>query len=210
MKFLNFNRVLCLAPHPDDAEYSMAGVVLKYLDTYFDILCLTEGGYCDVTTSQSRHQEVRDAWSRSRVVNYSLYFSDVPIFKVKGIDEWVKYIEDNYTHKNKYECILTTSEFDSHHEHVSVSSLAAPLSRATPYSIIQYRSPSTLDVWEPNLFISLDDVYKTKKDMLQEFQSQINKPYFRNEVLDGFHTNFQCMKKGKGYVESYKIITCYE
>jgi len=93
---------------------------------------------------------------------------------------------------------------------VSVSSLAAPLSRATPYSIIQYRSPSTLDVWEPNLFISLDDVYKTKKDMLQEFQSQINKPYFRNEVLDGFHTNFQCMKKGKGYVESYKIITCYE
>jgi len=55
MKFLNFNRVLCLAPHPDDAEYSMAGVVLKYLDTYFDILCLTEGGYCDVTTSQSRH-----------------------------------------------------------------------------------------------------------------------------------------------------------
>lgn len=210
MKFLNFNRVLCLAPHPDDAEYSMAGVVLKYPDTHFDILCLTEGGYCDITTSQSRHQEVRDAWSRSGVVNYSLYFSDVPIFKVRGIDEWVKYIEDNYTHKNKYECILTTSEFDSHHEHVSVSSLAAPLSRATPYSIIQYRSPSTLDVWEPNLFISLDDVYKTKKNMLQGFQSQIDKPYFRNEVLDGFHTNFQCMKKGKGFVELFKIITYYE
>ena len=210
MKFLNFNRVLCLAPHPDDAEYSMAGVVLKYPDTHFDILCLTEGGYCDVTTSQSRHQEVRDAWSRSGVTNYSLYFSDVPVFRVRGIDEWVKYIEDTYAHKTTYECILTTSEFDSHHEHVSVSSLAAPLSRATPYSIIQYRSPSTLDAWEPNLFISLDDVYETKKDMLQGFQSQIGKPYFRNEVLDGFHTNFQCMKKGKGFVESFRIITYYE
>ena len=210
MKFLNFNRVICLAPHPDDAEYSMAGIVLKYLDTHFDILCLTEGGYCDATTSQSRHQEVKDAWSRSGVSNYSLYFSDVPVFRVRGIDEWVKYIEDNYTYKNKYECILTTSEFDSHHEHISVSSLAAPLSRATPYSIIQYRSPSTLDAWEPNLFISLDDVYETKKDMLQGFQSQIDKPYFRNEVLDGFHTNFQCMKKGKGFVESFRIITYYE
>jgi LmbE family N-acetylglucosaminyl deacetylase len=210
MKFLNFNRVLCLAPHPDDAEYSMAGAVLKYPDTYFDILCLTEGGYCDVTTSQSRHQEVKDAWSKSGVSNYSLHFSDVPVFRVRGIDEWVKYIEDNYTHKNKYECILTTSELDSHHEHVSVSSLAAPLSRATPYSIVQYRSPSTLDAWEPNLFISLDDVYETKKAMLQGFQSQIDKPYFRNEVLDGFHTNFQCIKKGKGFVESFRIITYYE
>jgi len=210
MKFLNFNRVLCLAPHPDDAEYSMAGAVLKYPDTYFDILCLTEGGYCDVTTSQSRHQEVKDAWSKSGVSNYSLHFSDVPVFRVRGIDEWVKYIEENYTHKNKYECILTTSELDSHHEHVSVSSLAAPLSRATPYSIVQYRSPSTLDAWEPNLFISLDDVYETKKAMLQGFQSQIDKPYFRNEVLDGFHTNFQCMKKGKGFVESFRIITYYE
>jgi N-acetylglucosamine malate deacetylase 1 len=210
MKFLNFNRVLCLAPHPDDAEYSMAGVVLKYPDTHFDILCLTEGGYCDATTSQSRHQEVKDAWSKSGVHNYSLYFSDVPVFRVRGIDEWVKYIEDNYAYKNKYECILTTSDTDSHHEHVSVSSLAAPLSRATPYSIIQYRSPSTLDTWEPNLFISLDDVYETKKGMLQGFQSQIDKPYFRDKVLDGFHTNFQCMKKGKGFVESFKIITYYE
>lgn len=210
MKFLNFNRVLCLAPHPDDAEYSMAGVVLRYPDTHFDILCLTEGGYCDATTSQARHQEVRDAWSRSNVTNYSLYFSDVPVFRVRGIDEWVKYIEDTYTHTNSYECIMTTSEFDSHHEHISVSSLAAPLSRATPYSIIQYRSPSTLDAWEPNLFISLDGVYTTKKEMLQGFQSQIDKPYFRDEVLDGFHTNFQCMKKGKGFVESFRIITYYE
>ena len=46
--------------------------------------------------------------------------------------------------------------------------------------------------------------------MLQAFQSQISKPYFKNEVLDGFHTNFQCMKKGQGFVESYKIITAYE
>jgi len=210
MKFLNFNKVLCLAPHPDDAEYSMAGVVLKYPSTHFDILCLTEGGYCDTTTSQARHQEVRDAWSKSGVANYSLYFSDVPVFRLRGVDEWIKYIEDTYTHNNTYECIMTTSEFDSHHEHVAVASLAASLSRAAPYSIVQYKSPSTLDAWIPNLFVSLDGVYSTKKDMLQGFQSQINKPYFREEVLNGFHTNFQSMKKGKGFVESFRIVTYYE
>ena len=44
MKFLNFNKVLCLSPHPDDVEYSMLGTVMKHSDTQFDILCMTKGG----------------------------------------------------------------------------------------------------------------------------------------------------------------------
>jgi LmbE family N-acetylglucosaminyl deacetylase len=210
MKFLNFDRVLCLAPHPDDAEYSMAGIVLKYPETHFDILCLTQGGYCDVTTSEARHKEVVSAWLQSDANNYTLYFSDTAIFRNRGLEEWIKYIEENYTHKHAYQCVMTTSEFDSHHEHVIVASLAAPLSRINTYSIIQYKSPSTLDVWIPNLFISIDDVYDTKKRMIKGFKSQISKPYFNDSVIDGFHTNFQCMKKGKGFVESYKIVTYYE
>jgi LmbE family N-acetylglucosaminyl deacetylase len=210
MKFLKFDRVLCLAPHPDDAEYSMAGIVLKYPDTHFDILCLTQGGYCDITTSETRHQEVRNAWAESNANNYSLHFSDTQVFRDKGLDEWVKYIEDNYTYATKYQCIMTTSEYDSHHEHVAVASLAASLSRVNPYSIIQYRSPSTLETWIPNLFVSLDSEYEIKKRMIQGFKSQLAKPYFKSYVIDGFHTNFQCMKKGKGFVESFKIVTYYE
>ena len=44
MRFLNFKRVLCLSPHPDDVEYSMAGSILKYKDTKFDLFCLSCGG----------------------------------------------------------------------------------------------------------------------------------------------------------------------
>ena len=104
---------------------------------------------------------------------------------------------------------MTTSEHDSHFEHVLVSSFAAPLARVKPYSIIQYRSPSTLDKWTPNLFVSLEDFYYNKKKMLREFKSQLHHEYFGDFVLDGFHSNFQCMKKGRGFVESYKIITQY-
>ena len=210
MKFLNFNRMLILAPHPDDAEYSVAGVILKHQDTHFDILCLTQGGDCDTTTGESRIQEVLNAWSIVDANNYNLYFSDEKLLKYKDIDQWINWIEINFIKKYNYDCIMTTSEYDSHFEHVIVSSLAAPLSRIKPYSIIQYRSPSTLEKWIPNLFVSLEDFYYIKCNMLQEFKSQIDRPYFTQSVLDGFHTNFQCMKKGKGYVESYKIITCYE
>jgi LmbE family N-acetylglucosaminyl deacetylase len=210
MKFLNFNNVLCLSPHPDDTEYSMSGVVLKHPNTHFDILCLTQGGDCDSTTGANRIQEVIDAWAATSASNYSLHFSGAKFLKELGVDEWINYIEQNFTKKIEYDCIMTTSEFDSHFEHVLISSFAAPLARIKPYSIIQYRSPSTLDKWTPNLFVSLGDVYLVKKQMLQQFKSQIHHEYFSEFVLDGFHTNFQCMKKGQGFVESYKIITAYE
>ena len=210
MKFLNHNRILVLAPHPDDAEYSMAGIVLKFHETHFDVLCLSKGGGCDPTTNETRHQEVQAAWSKSRANNYTLFFGENDYINDRKTDEWVQYIERNFLQKKSYDCIMTTSECDSHHEHVFVSALAAPLSRITPLSIVQYRSPSTLESWTPNCFISLGDYYNTKMEMLQAFQSQINKPYFTKLVLDGFHTNFQCMKKGLGFIESYKIITTYE
>jgi len=210
MKFLNFNRVLCLSPHPDDVEYSMSGTVLKYSDTRFDILCLTQGGDCDSTTSKERLQEVLDAWSVSEADNYTLLFSDAKFLRDKDIDQWVNYIETNFTNLYEYDCIMTTSDCDSHFEHIIVSSLAAPLARIKPYSIIQYRSPSTLEKWTPNLFVSLKEFYYIKCNMLKQFISQQSKPYFSEDVLNGFHTNFQCMKKGKGYIESYKIITSYE
>jgi len=210
MKFLNFNRILVLAPHPDDAEYSIAGVILKHQDTHFDVLCLTQGGDCDITTGKNRIQEVLNAWIISKTKNCYLHFSDEKLLKYKDIDQWIYWIETNFTKKFDYDCIMTTSEYDSHFEHVIVSSLAAPLARIKPYSIIQYKSPSTLEKWIPNLFVSLEDFYYIKCIMLQEFKSQINRPYFTQSALDGFHTNFQCMKKGKGFVESYKIITAYE
>lgn len=210
MKFLNFDNVLCLSPHPDDTEYSMAGVVLKHTDTHFDILCLTQGGDCDLTTSVKRIDEVINTWAATSASNYSLHFSGAKFLKERGVDRWINYIETNFTKKYNYDCIMTTSEYDSHFEHVLVSSFAAPLARVKPYSIIQYKSPSTLDKWTPNLFVSLGDVYQVKKQMLQQFKSQIHHEYFSEFVLDGFHTNFQCMKKGQGFVESYKIITAYE
>lgn len=209
MKLLNFNRVLCLSPHPDDVEYSMAGVVLKYQDTYFDILCLTQGGDCDVTTDINRHQEVINSWETTGANNYSLYFSGVKFLKEKGLDEWINYVECEFTTQFNYNCIMTPSEYDSHFEHVIISSFSAPLARSKPYSIIQYKSPSTLEKWIPNLFVSLEEFYYIKKNMLSKFVSQLHRPYFSDDILNGFHTDFQCMKKGKGYVESYKIITMY-
>jgi LmbE family N-acetylglucosaminyl deacetylase len=205
MKFLDFNKVLCLSPHPDDVEYSMAGTVLKHPNTHFDILCLTQGGDCDSTTGDKRKIEVINAWEQADCSNYSLYFSPCKLLKEKEIDEWIHYIEDKFTNKNNYDAIITTSPQDSHFEHVFVQSMAAPLSRVKFYSLLEYKSPSSLETFQPNLFVSIEDFYNLKQKMLREFQSQLTRPYFEKRMLDGFHTNFQSLKKGLGFVEQFKI-----
>ena len=62
MKFLNCDKVLCLAAHPDDVEYGMLGSIMKYTDTEFDILVLSKGGNFDESTSTARHKECESIW----------------------------------------------------------------------------------------------------------------------------------------------------
>lgn len=204
-KFINFSKVLCLSPHPDDVEYSMAGIVLKYPDTHFDIVCLTQGGDCDTTTGTDRLQEVVNAWKQSKSSNYTLHFTDVKFLKEKGIDQWVHYIETNFLYKDKYDCIMTPSEFDSHFEHKLVCELSYPLTRVSRLSLIEYCSPSSLENWVPDMFIDVEDVYDTKLQMLQEFKSQLGKSYFTEKIIKGFHTNFRCQKRGINLVEQFKV-----
>ena len=205
MRFLEFKRVLCLSPHPDDVEYSMAGTVLKYTDTHFDILCLTKGGDCDLTTGDSRLIEVENTWKQSQTENYNLLFSDKKYLKDLGEDEWVSFIERNYLNNISYDAILLPSTEDSHFEHKIVSNFGWPLTRIKSVSLVEYYSPSTLETWVPNVFVDIKDQFNNKLNMLKEFTSQQHRSYFREDVIKGFHTNFQCSKKGLSLVEQFNL-----
>ena len=210
MKFLEFDKVLCLAPHPDDIEYSMGGTILKYKDTHFDILCLTQGGDCDETVGFHRLDEVRNSWKSTSADNVSLYFSHNKFLKEKGEDEWINHIEDNFVNivdsaGYTYGCICTPSPKDSHFEHQIVSNMGWPLTRIKSISLVEYYSPSTLETWTPNVFIDISKVYNLKLKMLKKFTSQQHRSYFSKETIDGFHTNFQCSKKGINKVERFNL-----
>ena len=215
MKLLNYDRVLCLSPHPDDVEYSMSGTILKCSDTTFDVLCLTNGGDFDKTTGISRLDEVRSVWEVSNANNVNLHFSDVKYMKDKTEDSWVNYIETKFLKEHSYDCIITTSEIDSHFEHKIVRNLGPALTRGIwpnrdyAVSIMEYKSPSTLDTWIPNLFVDIESVYHTKLKMLQKFKSQQHHKYFDRRSLDAFHTNYQCSKKNMFEVEQFRIVNTF-
>ena len=175
MKLLNFNKVLCLSPHPDDVEYSMLGCIQKHSDTQFHLYQLAMGGDCDESTGAHRLKEVEQVWKKSKCNNL------------------------------KYDAIFLPNSTDSHFEHRFISGFGPALIRNSKISVIEYYTPSTQQEWVPNLYVDIKDQYQNKLESLKEFKSQQHRYYFREDVLRSFHSDFQCSKKQLHFVEKYKI-----
>ena len=201
MKFLEFNKVLCLSPHPDDVEYSMAGAILKCKNTHFDILTLTSGGDHDLTNDQPRCTEVVNFCEN--VDNVSLFFGKNSSFKTMDEASWVNFIEKKFL--KDHDAICLPSNHDSHFEHRFTSNFGYALTRVKPISLIEYMSPSTQRSWQPNTFINIEEEYSIKKRKLKQFVSQKERSYFHDKQVDGFHFEFQCAKKNIFLVEQFKI-----
>ena len=212
MKFLNFDRVLCLSPHPDDVEYSMSGTIMRNTDTKFDIFCLSRGGAkgFDETNKQDRRTEVNHFWDTLKCKNIKLlFFSDTEYLEDKNEPEWINYIEKTFLDSNEYDCIMIPPNKDSMYEHRFVNKFGDALVRKDAISLIEYKTVSTSNTWIPNVFSNITNFYNRKLEALKEFKSQSGKLYFQKSTLDSFHSNFQCRKRGKDLVEQFRIIEIF-
>ena len=109
------------------------------------------------------------------------------------------------------EVIVTTPKEDSHFEHRMINNLGPALCRRSPITLVEYRTPSTLNHWIPNHFENISEKdYTVKKNILKLFESQQDAPYFKDKTIDSFHHNFLCNKKGLSIVESYRIVEGFQ
>jgi len=218
MKFLDFDKVLCLSPHPDDVEYSLMGTIMKYSDTTFTILCLTGGGTRFLKSGclnsgdrANRHLEVLNSWQFAETNNTKIVFSDCCYLEEKDSDPgWVNYLENEYLKKDNFDCVLIPPSQDSMFEHKFVNRLGPAICRHSAISIIEYQTPSTLNCWNPNMFVDINKFYDKKMKALECFISQKGKSYFSEPALQSFHSNFQCAKKNMHKVEQFKIVELFQ
>ena len=207
MKFLGYDNVLCISPHPDDTEYSMMGTILKYSDTMFTCLQLCQGGDMDETTGKNRLFEVENVWEEAECSNVNLLFTEVKYMRDMREDEWINFIERKLS--PSLDAIVLPNEHDSHFEHRLVAGFGKALIRQRPITLIQYKTPSTDQTWVPNLFVDIEEEYDIKVNALGKFESQQHRYYFRDDVLRSFHSDFQSAKRAKHYVEQFKILDLY-
>jgi len=207
MKLLQFNKVLCLSPHPDDVEYSMSATIKKFQDTQFDLICLTKGTSTDASFGNSRLKEVQLFWDQMQCSNVKLIDPFYESFEAATIAQWITAIETNMP-MNEYDAIFTTSKLDSHQEHIFVNSLVPSLTRSKPISIIEYKSPSTLHSWSPNYFVSCD-IDSKLNSLRNAFISQLDSVYFNESLIKLFHSDYNCSKRNVKLTEQFNIQILY-
>ena len=207
MKFLGYDNVLCISPHPDDTEYSMMGTILKYSDTMFTCLQLCQGGDLDETTGKNRLFEVENVWEETECSNVNLVFTEAKYMRDMLEEEWINFIERKLS--PNLDAIVLPNEHDSHFEHRLVAGFGKALIRSSPITLIQYKSPSTDQTWVPNLFVDIEEEYDIKLEALKKFESQQHRYYFREDVIRSFHSDCQSAKKGKHYIEQFKVLDLY-
>ena len=180
MKFLNLKKVLCLSPHPDDVEIGMMGTIFTYRGTKFDILCMTKGGAkgYDNTNELDRRKEVDNVWNfwKPGVTDHvQVHHSKYDYFEDSTEPGWINYIENEFIKKYDYDGLFIPTKEDSMFEHRFVNGFGAALCRFSPISIIEYHTFSSLNSWQPNLFVDIQSIYHEKCNSLQEFKSQSHK-----------------------------------
>ena len=118
------------------------------------------------------------------------------------------FVENNL---NGADTIVTTPNLDSHFEHQLINNIGPAVCRRSPITLVEYRTPSTLNHWIPNYFVGLSKKqYNKKKEVLKLFTTQQKAAYFNDETINSFHHNFQCHKKGMSIVESYRIVESFQ
>lgn len=204
MKFLGMDKVLLLSPHPDDVEFAMGGTMLKYKDTQFTSVVFSTGSVNDPVANETRWRECEEYWKG--VPNVEQHFLS-PLMKMYTEEEWINILERDY-HLRNYQAIFLPSFLDTHFEHRFVHGIGMAMTRSTVVSIFEYKSPSTLDTWIPNMIVDIKCTAKQKTAQLKKFESQ-KKMYFLPGYMNAWHTHATSLRKKVEVVEQFKITTLY-
>src|SRR5258706_15422597 len=184
MKLLNWNSVLCLSPHPDDIEASMGGTILKHQDTRFASLVFSTGSINDPVTNAARWEECNQYWKNIENIDQRFLSK---LLSNYSEEEWINLLEKNFK-LSDFDTIFLPSNQDTHFEHRFVNGIGMALTRSSPVSIIEYKSPSTLDSWVPNLFVEIGKYADEKVARLKKFESQ-RKLNFQSDYMRAFHSH---------------------
>jgi len=204
MKLLNYNKVLCFSPHPDDVEISMGGTILKNVDTHFTIIVFNTSTIENSVPIETRWKECKAFWKG--VPNVTLAPVNLHL-KSLTEDAWIHELEKVYD-LSKYDAIFLPPELDTHYEHKLVNNIGMAMTRSIPVSVIQYRSASTLDTWIPNMFVNVAISATDKIKRLQSFPSQ-DPIFFSEQFMRAFHTHLNSTRKCLELTEQFKIVLLY-
>jgi LmbE family N-acetylglucosaminyl deacetylase len=164
-------KILVLAPHPDDEVLGCGGSLLKLVSGQAaTIVFLTNGARGDPLGKHSdivrvREEEARAAWSA--VPGIKLEFLGLPDGKLLAHESEAV---EKISALGSFDTILAPSFSDRHPDHRAAAKIAVNLAGCWRAKILFYEVWSTLPV---NLIVDISGTIENKRKLINSYQSQL-------------------------------------
>ena len=223
MKSLKNEKLLVVAPHSDDEVLGCGGLISKIKKEGGKVFVLIFNlGFEKNDTKESqdkRKQEVKEAMNALKVDDYHLVHEkaddnrDLDVEPLHSLIEIIESTSNVSLEKISPTIVAIPTIFSHHQDHVHVHNacIAALRPISTPVSSValSYEAPehsrwSASGVFEPNLFIEIDDVIENKIMAFNKYRSQI-RPGGRDDESIRNQAKYRGREVGKNLCEAFYV-----
>ena len=220
---LKNQRLLVIAPHSDDEVLGCGGLISKVKNEGGKVFVLIFNlGFEKDDTKESqekRKNEVREVMNLLKVDDYHLVHDqsdnnrDLDAEPLHSLIEVIESTSNVSLEKIAPTMVAIPTIFSHHQDHVHVhhACIAALRPISTPVSniVLSYEAPehsrwSASGVFEPNLFIEIDDVIENKIMAFNKYRSQI-RPGGRDDDSIRNQAKYRGQEVGKNLCEAFYV-----
>ena len=220
---LKNQRLLVIAPHSDDDVLGCGGLIskIKKEGGKVFVLIFNLGFEKDDTkeSQEKRKNEVQEAMNVLKVDNYHLVHDqpdnnrDLDAEPLHSLIEVIESTSSVSLEKITPTIVAIPTIFSHHQDHVHVhhACIAALRPISTPVSniVLSYEAPehsrwSASGVFEPNLFVEIDDVIENKIIAFNKYRSQI-RPGGRDDDSIRNQAKYRGQEVGKNLCEAFYV-----
>lgn len=205
------DKILIIAPHPDDEVISCGGFIAKY-SKQIDILCINSSGVKYEWNSESAEEIAQIRCNEFYNVMKKSGVNKSFIAKIWGIppmfEDIKKHIDDYLENFNmkEYDIILVPDRLDGHREHRFVANyLTKHLLKKSGYKndakIARYEVWATLE--NVNYFEDISDVIEKKEELINAYESRIKANYAGK--IKGLNF-YRGLVAGCEYAEAFNVL----
>ena len=220
---LKNQRLLVIAPHSDDEVLGCGGLISKVKNEGGKVFVLIFNlGFEKDDTKESqekRKNEVREVMNLLKVDDYHLVHDqsdnnrDLDAEPLHSLIEVIESTSNVSLEKVSPTMVAIPTIFSHHQDHVHVhhACIAALRPINTPISniVLSYEAPehsrwSASGVFEPNLFVEIDDVIENKIIAFNKYRSQI-RPGSRDDDSIRNQAKYRGQEVGKNLCEAFYV-----
>lgn len=208
MIFENVNKVLILAPHPDDAEFGMGGTISKLVENGKEIFIITFS-MCEKSTPEGFEigvieKEMYDSMKSLKIPKENLIVYDFPVREFPAYRQEI--LEKLIEKRNliQPDLVFIPSSSDIHQDHATICEEGK---RAFKFNnLLGYEMPWNNFGFTSFIYNAIDIKHlKDKLDAIGCYKSQSSRPYCSPEFI----TSLATLRGGqilKNYAESFELI----